>query len=206
MTLFGKLTSIFMPIFLWFVFFFGIRKRWTFLIRWFRNEHPEYWKPIRDYKAPGNIEDAMSNFLYRGDPFNGQLDYISHPEYVQAVLDNPNINDGDCDDGHFYVANALRKCIGVTKIYYLSSGFSSKKNKKSGAHATCVYKYHDKWYHYDWSIYEIDDPNNAPLAVAKRYTKDENAKVTYWVWENAIEEKYDSSKWTLIGINTRVEA
>ena len=203
MTFLGWLTKIFMPWFLRLVFALHLRKPWSLFVRWLQNEKAR--ADITQYLSPGAIEDAMKFFQYRHDPLGGQVDYVSHPEYVQAMLNNRRERDGDCDDGHWYVANALKPINGVEAVYLLSSGFSSKKAGKTSAHCTCVYKYHGNWYHYDWANYPIADPNDAPKAVAKRYTKDPDAGVTYWVWESVGESGNDRSGWQLIGINTALK-
>jgi len=204
MTLKGKLSKFFMPVFLHIIFFLHLRIIWSLIIRWRLGENNKKRVPVYDFIAPGNIEEAMKKFQYRKDPLDGMLDYVSHPEYIQAVLDDPSISDGDCDDGHWFVANALKKCIGVSDVYYLSSGFSSKDKGIDGGHATCVYKFEGKWFHYDWGIKPIDDPNNAPISIAKRYTGDEQAKATYWVWESVGEVGEDRSGWKLVGINSKL--
>jgi hypothetical protein len=195
-----------MPPFLRLVFALRIRILWSLLVRWVQGETARM--PLESYGAPGNIEIMMKSFQYRHDPVGGAMDYVSHPEYVQAMLKDPKLRDGDCDDGHWFVANALLKCAGVDvdadgkkMVYYLSNGFSSAKTDKTSAHCTCVYRMGGKWFHFDWRIYEIDDPNSAPQRVASRYTNDNEGKVTYWVWETVGETGNDRSGWTLIGIN-----
>lgn len=198
MTKTGKLIKIFAPILLRIAFLLHLRIPWSLLIRWIKKENKR--APIPNYMAPGNIELVMSKFQYKKDPLEGQIDYVSHPEYVQAVLNDPDAKDGDCDDGHWFVANAMKKCVGVTEVYYLSCGFSSSKIDKDSGHAVCVYKYNNSWFLYDWKIYPIGNPNDAMMEIAKRYTGDENAQVTYYVWESVGEEGNNRSNWKPLAI------
>lgn len=169
-----------------------LRKPWSMLVRYLQYEVER--QPVRAYSTPVELERAMKAFQYEHDPLDGTIDYVSHPEYVEWTLSNPK-PDGDCDDGHWYVANALKKIQGVEEVYFLSSGFYSKAKNKLGAHATCVYKYGGQWYHYDWRIRSIKDPNDAPKVIATRYTGDPDAEVTFWVWETVGEVGDDRSGW-----------
>jgi hypothetical protein len=155
-------------------------------------------KPLFKYQSPGELENVISKqFQYRRDPLDGNLDYTSHPEYVQAVLDDPKLKDGDCDDGHWYIANCLKAIKDVTAVYFLSSGWDGPAG--AGGHCTAVYKYNGAWYHFDWTIHPINDPNEAPNMVTARYggTK---AFTTFWVWESVGETGDDTSAWKPLAI------
>lgn len=196
MTLKGKVLRLLYPILLRVVYFLHLRIPWSLLCRWVQHETAR--KPVADYPAPGEIEYYMQrDFKYRKDPLNGKVDYTSHPEYVQATLDDPSSPDGDCDDGHWYVANALKKTPDVTEVYFLSSGYDGPKGR--GGHCTAVYKYLGRWYHYDWGIYPIDHPQQAVEEVATRYGG-EGAKPTFWVWEGVGEVGKDRSGWKPVAI------
>jgi len=188
----------FMPILLRLAFWLHLRKPWSKVSRWLRGEKAR--KTLFKYQAPGELEAELADFQYRGDPFNGRWDYVSHPEYVEVLIHDPNKPDGDCDDAHWYVANCLKVIPGVTEVYYLSSGFYSENTKKRGGHATAVYRYEGKWYHFDWEIYPLDDPNEAPKKVAQRYTKDPEGEATFWVWETVGETGSDTHEWRPLAI------
>lgn len=177
--------------------FMPFRIPWSLLARRIQRENARM--QVTHYETPKDLERAMRAFQYRSDPLDGNMDYVSHPEYVEWALHNSR-KDGDCDDGHGYVANALRYIDGVSEVYLLSNGYHSKKTGKTGAHCTAVYRFKDKWYHYDWGIHEIDRPQDAPLAVAKRYTGGDDAEVLYCVWENYQETGKDHSGWSLNGV------
>jgi hypothetical protein len=125
---------------------------------------------------------ATARFRYRKDQgrIGGwvfPLDWITDPEVFQARLenlDNP-ARDGDCDDYHYWAATALSKIHGVDRIHLLSTGY------RGGGHATVIYRYYQSWYHLDYRIYSISDPNRAPMQVADRYG---DGSVLFWVFES----------------------
>lgn len=146
--------------------------------------------PLKTFATPKDLEAYLAKvFKYGPDPGDditiegqvavpaGWLDYAKEPEHFQWLLENPG-PDGDCDCHHWYVANVLLTIPGVEKVYFLISGFVG------GAHATAVYTYGGQWYHFDYRIYPLANPNEAPGRVAKRYTKKGNdIDVTYYVFE-----------------------
>jgi len=195
MTTKGKLISIFYPFLIRLAYLLNLRIPWSLLCRKLQDETQR--KPLTKYKTPEELEAAMKNFQYRKDPLNGSIDYVSHPEYVQWALDNPDVKDEDCDGGHWYVANALKMIPGVENVLFLNSGWDGPKG--SGGHSTAVYQYFGKWYHFDWKIYSLEDPCSAVSDVAKRYGGP-NAEVTFWVWESVGEVGKDRSGWKPLAI------
>jgi hypothetical protein len=197
----NKLTLLFIRLAYW----LHIRVPWSLIVRAICREKER--TPLNKFNTPQELADYLkAKFQYRYDPDlvivfgpvvikeQGAIDYVSHPEYFQWKLENPG-GDGDCDDFHWYAANALKTIAGVEKVYYLSSGFIG------GGHATAVYKYQGSWFHLDYKIYPLVDPNEAPKGVAERYTKKgKPVQVTYWVWENVGETGYDRRGWTLNAI------
>jgi len=194
----GRLIQLFAPPFIRVAFALKLRKPWSKFCRWLQQENDR--APLVKYATPADLERAMASFQYRKDPLEGQLDYTSHPEYVQAMLNDPKRTDEDCDGGHWYVANCLKLIEGVDKVFFLSSQWDGPKG--IGGHATAVYRYFGQWFHFDWKIYEIDDPNNAPQKVANRYGG-EGSTVLCWVWESVGEVGNDASGWQPLAISPK---
>lgn len=101
------------------------------------------------------------------------LDWISCPEVFWArLLDTDQVGDGDCDDVHYAVAVMLSRMTNVTCVRLLSTGYLKPwfwKFRQQGGHTTCVFRYNGRWWHFNYGITEIDDPNAAPLEVARRH-------------------------------------
>lgn len=166
---------------------YALRLRWPFiwLQRLLKGELSAPREPLPTHlKTPEEIYlYAKQRFKYRKDEARlGKwivpMDWVTDPEVMQHRLNNPDDRDGDCDDIHFWAARMLQDCPGVSRVYLCSSGFVG------GAHTTCVYRYNDAWYHLDYRIYTLANPNSAPMRVASRYTRPPNAvKVTFSVFE-----------------------
>lgn len=166
---------------------FALRLRWPsiWLQRWIKGELKAPKKPIPDFETPHEAAAyAGERFQYRLDMgrLGGlvfPLDWITDPEVFQARLEEGTAKDGDCDDYHYWAAVAVSKIEGVDSVYLLSSGYPG------GAHTTAVFRYKGNWLHFDYSIYPLHDPNEAPAAVAKRYTKaaDGDPEVVFYVFE-----------------------
>jgi hypothetical protein len=107
------------------------------------------------------------------------LDWVSDPRVFQTKLEDAKVKDGDCDDAHFWFAHAIQGMAGVEEVYLLSSGWPG------GAHATTVFRFFGQWLHFDYRIYELEDPMDAPAKVAERYTKGgaKSQRVTFWNFE-----------------------
>jgi len=173
----------------WIVFWlraaYMFRLRWPFiwLQRWAKGELKAKRKPVMTFETPNQLATyAMARFKYRKDQgrIGGwvfALDWVTDPQVFQARLEDTNSTerDGDCDDYHFWAATALKKIDGVRRIYLLSTGY------KGGGHATVVYEYRGAWYHLDYRIYSISNPNRAPKQVAGKYS---NGEVLFWVFES----------------------
>jgi len=164
--------------------------------RWWMGENKAPRSPLPMFNTPEAIvEYAQNRFRYRSDQgklggWMYPLDWITHPEVFQHRLENDQDRDGDCDDYHWWAASCLAKIPDVTTIYLLSSGYDGDKG-----HATCVFEYRGSWKHLDYRIYPLSDPNDAPLEVAKRYTRGgRRVDVPWYVFES------QSNPWRAVAI------
>lgn len=160
---------------MWLRVAYALRLRGPFIRaqRWLAGENNAPKKPLPFLPTPEAVQAyMMSRFQYRPDEFrlfnSGitiPLDWVSDPEVFQYRLESETLKDGDCDDIHFWAANMLLRVPEVVRVYLLSSGF------RTGAHTTVVFQRDSRsWWHLDYHLYQLDDPNDAPLKVAERYT------------------------------------
>ena len=191
MSFWRKLGVFFTVLFIRIAFATGLRKAWLAFSCWVFQPRGKADLPKLD--SPKDVEDLLGKCQYKADPLKGKWDFIYDPRYLIYKINNHDYENfpkgpwiGDCDDFHWLGAHLLALVDCVTDVTYLSSAFYSKEKKKTGAHATCVYKYEGAWHHLDYRIRDIkNDPNNAPDMVAVRYTGgDKEAIALYWVWED----------------------
>lgn len=182
-----QITKAWYAFWVWLAYFLGLRRAWCYLVRCVLHENQRMAIPT--FKTPAELEVYFNaRFKYRKDPLNGVLDYVSHEEQFQAWLVEPLNADGDCDDAHWWLANALLKIQGVEIVYFMSCVYHG------GGHSTTVYRYQGEWYHFNYTIRHIQDPNQAPTLVAKEHSKDHSSAVMIHVWETV-------KPWRLYGIN-----
>ena len=179
-----KMTSFWLHV----VYALNLRVIWASIARLLMGDTKK--APLKDFATPQELQAYLEQvFEYGPDPggdilFEGQVaipagwfDYPKDPEHFQWLLNTPG-PDGDCDCDHWYIANQLIRMKCVQKVYFMCSGFVG------GAHATAVYMQDDKWFHFDYRIYPIDNPNDAPMKVALRYTtKGQPIDVMFWTFE-----------------------
>lgn len=111
------------------------------------------------------------------------LDWVSEPEVFQWRLEQDPFpeGDGDCDDYHYWFAHCLLSVPGIIRenVVMCSVGYPG------GGHTTCAYKYKDRWFHVNYKISEIDDPNDIPRIVAEWGTDaPKEPKVLWYVFED----------------------
>ena len=140
---------------------------------------------LDNMKAPGNVEEIFKHVRYHEDPFNGLWDYINSPEYMYFKIKTWNYDDyndgpfiGDCDDYAFMFGKLIVMMDSITEVKLLCACY------RGGAHSTCLYKYKDKLYMYDYGIFEVEDIKAATALIASRYSKDKSPVVRYSVIED----------------------
>lgn len=182
-------------------YFLRLRGVFNNLQRWLKGEHDAPRSPLLRFDTPDELRRYVhERFVYRLDQARVggiafPLDWITEAEVFQARLENRSNIDGDCDDYHNWFARCLQTMTGVSKVYLLSLGYVG------GGHTVCVYKYGKNWFLCDYKIYPLNDPNNAPMKVAARRTKDkDDPSVSFFVFES-IDPEFRA---VAIGPNDRV--
>ena len=171
------------------VYFLHLRGPANDFQRWLKREHKLPRVPLLVADSPRAIVAYAKEhgYIWRKDATRVgglllPLDWVTHPEVFQAKLEQDPYpgGDGDCDDYHNWVAACLRKIPTVEKVYVVSSGY------KGGGHTTCCYKQYGEWFHVNYQINAIKDPNDIPEIVAKWGTDEgDKVKVTFYVFEEA---------------------
>lgn len=168
-----------MAAFLRFAYLTKLRRAWNrFCQEIFDNN--DLRRPLPSFNAPEEIwEYSKNKFQYRHDPKSGILDYFSDPEVFHWRLLVQDIPDGDCDDLARFFAACLLPIKEVDKVCILHTGY------EGNAHATVVYRYKDQWFHFDYGIKPIAEPQDAVYAVVQRYSdKDKPLRAYYWCFES----------------------
>jgi hypothetical protein len=173
----------------------NLRKITCAFMRWWKGENKIEKTTIPTFPNPEAMQKyLMSRFEYRKDQILLKIggirwlfptDWVTHQEVFETRLRSKTVPDGDCDDAHFWGAHALLSVPGVEAVYLMSSGF------RGGAHATTVFKHNGKWRHLDYRLYSLADPNDAPMEVSKRYTKEgKPVEVTFWNFERVTKDSW----------------
>lgn len=160
-------------------------------------------------ETPEQLEAyAQKHFKYRRDSgrlggFVYPLDYVTEPEVFQARLESGAVRDGDCDDYHHWFARCLEQLENPpTEVLALSSGFRRAKgatdadgNKlpRQGGHTTCVYLQGGNWYHVNYRIRLVENPNDAPRLVAEKHGDPSDPRVPWYVFETTSFRRVRSS-------------
>lgn len=167
----------------------GLRRLSCAVGRWLSGENKVKKTELPKFESLEEIESYFSDlFQYREDKVQIQvnkgaaivfpLDWVSDPRVFQTRLEDSKTRDGDCDDAHFWFANVIQGMQGVEDVYLLSSGWPG------GAHATVVFRHFGQWLHFDYKIRDLENPMDAPEAVAARYSGGKGSqKVTFWNFE-----------------------
>lgn len=158
--------------------------------RWVAAEHRAPRSELRSFESPEQlVAYARPRFRWRLD--SGRLggwalplDWITSPEVFQHRLEQDDVGHGDCDDYHYWAAVLIAEMDDVDVVYLLSSGLPR------GGHTTAVFRRADRWWHLDYGLYPIDDPNDAPAKVARRYADVDT--VPWYVFEH-IEPRWRSA-------------
>lgn len=167
---------------IWLFYALRLRRPWNSVVRWAleRNAPRESLAAVR---SPGDVALALSGWRWRrdGTRVGGlfvPIDYVSHPEVVQARLLSGESTDGDCDDAHHYAAVQLARCWGVGRVLHISIGY------KDGGHLAVVYEYRDCWWllNYGRVTQLVGGPNSAvgPLLRWAQRPEDERPRWLYF--------------------------
>jgi hypothetical protein len=104
---------------------------------------------VKVYPNIAEITAATSKLRWTEDPWQGKLDVIKHPTFMQEALDKHPDYAGDCDDFAAYWLAALRKgkLADVEKLYFAAALW------EDGGHAVASYRDLDGswWWAGNWN-------------------------------------------------------
>lgn len=102
--------------------------------------------PVAKYAAIHEITTATRTLRWTEDPWNGKLDVIKHPTFLQQAIKFHPAYAGDCDDYAAYWCAALTKNKLALEVWFASGMWV--KTDKSGltGHAICVYRTAEGWF------------------------------------------------------------
>lgn len=125
----------------WSAGLFGLHKPATALMQrsTYRIAHP-----VKRYASVEEITLATSKLKWTEDPWNGKMDIVKHPTFMQEAIDSHPDYAGDCDDYAMYWIVALRKS-GLAKDAFMASVLWEDSGDISG-HACCVFSINGQWY------------------------------------------------------------
>jgi len=178
-------------LYLWirFFLFFDMRKFQIEKSRAIR-ESKEERMSFDTFNSPETIENIFKVVRYRSDPVGGLWDYISDPEHMYFKIKTWNYQEfpegpyiGDCDDYAFMFAKLIVLVEGVSEVQLLSTCY------RGSAHTTCLYKYDEKMYMFDYGIMEVEDSFSAARSVAERHSKDKSPVIRFTVVEQVLKDK-----------------
>lgn len=100
--------------------------------------------PVKVYKTIEEITEATSKLVWTEDPWDGKIDIIKHPSFMQEAIETHPAYSGDCDDFAAYWVCALRKSR-LADASFMAFAFWEKDNDIAG-HAVCVYLKDGSWW------------------------------------------------------------
>lgn len=171
-------------------YFLRLRTLVNNLQRRLKGEHKLSKSKLIKVKTPQEVVDyaKLNGYKWRPDAtrvgkYKLPLDWVTHPEVFQWKLEQDPFpeGEGDCDDIHGWYAHCFAKISSVERVARVSTVW------KGGGHTTCVYKQDGQWYHCNYTIKKIDDPNDAPadvLAWASKKRDGEELKLVFYVFED----------------------
>ena len=96
--------------------------------------------PVARYKNVAALTAAMAPLWWIEDFWNGKLDVLKHPTFMQeAMAVHPTYAD-DCDGYAAYSCVALLKSRIADEVYFGSAQWVDPKKNELAGHAVCVYR------------------------------------------------------------------
>lgn len=103
---------------------------------------------IPKYNSIAEVAEALRELKWTSDPFNGKLDIVKHPTYMQEAIEKHINEAGDCDDFAAYYAACL-------KMNHLNESYSKvilgitmwESNGSVEGHCVCVYLSNGSWWY-----------------------------------------------------------
>jgi hypothetical protein len=136
--------------------------------------------PVPVYPSIEAITKATAPLKWTEDPWNGKLDVVKHPTFLQEAIEkHPDYAD-DCDGFAAYWAVALRKSNLADECWF---AYSLWAGDKPSGHAVCVFRTGQSWFYVgNWNrcvpipiaskdawVDDIAARMNIPATVAARY-------------------------------------
>ena len=102
--------------------------------------------PVTRYKSIAELTKATATLTWTSDPWNGKLDLIKHPTYMQEAIDKHPLNAGDCDCFAAYMCVALDKSQ-LSDEQWFATAYWVDNDQKIQGHAVCVYRVKEDWFY-----------------------------------------------------------
>ncbi len=102
---------------------------------------------VAKYSSISELTAATSKLRWTKDPWNGKLDIIKHPTFMQQAIEQHPDFSGDCDDFAAYDCVALAKNKLADEQWFASALWVDAKSNTITGHAICVYRVGTEWFH-----------------------------------------------------------
>lgn len=99
------------------------------------------------YKSIDQVTAATAKLKWTADPWDGKLDVIKHPTFMQQAIEQHPDYAGDCDDFAAYWCVALAKSKLADEQWFASGLWVDKNKNEIAGHAVCVFRTGDKWFY-----------------------------------------------------------
>lgn len=114
--------------------------------------------PVGVYEGIGALSDATAKLRWTEDPWQGKLDLVKHPTFLQEAMTSHPDYSGDCDDFANYWLAALHKnhLADRDKLYFAVALW------EGGGHAVASYRDRDGywWWAGNWNRCKPYPSNN----------------------------------------------
>jgi len=103
--------------------------------------------PVHVYGSIAELTAATATLTWTEDPWDGNLDVVKHPTFMQeAIAQHPDFA-GDCDDHTAYDCVALHKSKLADEQWFATVMWLDNKTKSVEGHAVCVFRVKDRWFY-----------------------------------------------------------
>ena len=129
--------------------------------------------PVAKYESIEKLTAASATLKWVSDPWNGKLDVVKHPTFMEEAIQKHPDYAGDCDDFAAYWCVALCKNKLADEQWFSYALWVDDKKEITG-HAVCVFRTGDKWFYAgNWN-------NSVPIPVVSRdaWVKDIEQRVS----------------------------
>ncbi len=108
---------------------------------------------VLSYDKTADIVDSFNGgMLYKSDPLNGKLDYLTHPSRLaKNVADGKAF--GDCDDHAIWWCTTMLKAELAERAWFCFYTMVKKNSSEMSSHAIALVKYEDGTF--AWTDYRL---------------------------------------------------